>query len=95
MMVVFFHVDSEIADENAFLILENIKHLGFRNGNHGTGLDKQETEIIIEVRHFALFAWNMVFFVSMNEMSSEHQFKFLLLICIFLAHIPHPIVHRI
>lgn len=41
--------DSEIADENAFLILENIKHSNFRSGNHGSGLDKYETKAVIKV----------------------------------------------
>lgn len=67
-------VDLEIADENAFLILENIKHLGFRNGNHGIGLDKYETEIIIKVfiplyakdlKHSATFTYANVFFLHM------------------------------
>lgn len=45
----------KIADENAFLILENIKLKGFKIGDRCRGFSKYDAEIILEVSLFYTF----------------------------------------
>lgn len=42
-------LDSKVADQNALLVLENIKFKGFQIGDRTKGFNKRDTELILEV----------------------------------------------
>lgn len=46
--------DTQVADQNALLVLENIKVKGFNIGDRSNGFDKNDTEAILEVSNVAL-----------------------------------------
>lgn len=52
--------DAKQADQNALLVLRNIKVLGFENGNRFQGFDKGTTFKILEVNSIALVLSNCV-----------------------------------
>lgn len=41
--------DRKVADQNALLVLENVKVKGFTIGNRANGFDKNDAEVILEV----------------------------------------------
>lgn len=42
-------LDQKIADQNALLVLENIKYKGFKIGNRTNGFGKYDAEVMLEV----------------------------------------------
>lgn len=58
--IFFMQSDAKQADQNALLVLRNIKVLGFENGNRFQGFDKGTTFKILEVNSIALVLSNCV-----------------------------------
>lgn len=49
LFVLKFHSDQKVADQNALLVLENVKVKGFKIGDRANGFNRDDTEIILEV----------------------------------------------
>lgn len=49
MYFAYLQTDKKVADQNALLVLENIKVKGFNIGDRTNGFDKNDTETILEV----------------------------------------------
>lgn len=57
-------IDQKSADQNALLVLQNIKVKGFNIGDRANGFNKHDTEAILEV--CALFVYIFCYFCSKN-----------------------------
>lgn len=63
LQVFLLHSDAKLADDNAILVLENLKSRGFTYDSQKDGFDKSETEVILEVNNqkFIFFKNNVIF----------------------------------
>lgn len=48
-------LDATLADEDGILLLENVKTKNYVNADRYTGLDKQETFVVLQVSFYGYF----------------------------------------